>query len=130
MAAHKQCGGEAAAAELAIEEAASRGAAMAAHKWRGGEAAAAEPAVNEAAAREAQRWPRTSTAAAKRQQRSWLLMRLRLRGAAMAAHKYCGDEAAAELAVEEAASRRRSDGRAQAGRRRSGSGAGRRGGCV
>ena len=68
---------------------------------------------------------------------------------AMAAHKYCGGEAAAaELAVDEAASTRRSDGRAQAGRwrkaaserrsdgraqvlqRRSGSGAGCRGGCV
>jgi len=70
MAAHKQCGGEAAAAELAVEKAASRGAAMAAHGQCGGGAAAAEPAVDEAA------------------------------------------------------SERRSDGRAQAGRRRSGSGAG------
>jgi len=61
-------------------------------------------------------WLRTSTAAARRQQRSWLLMRLRLRGTAMAAHKYCGGEAAAaELAAHEAASERRSDGRAQAG---------------
>ena len=61
-------------------------------------------------------------AALKRQQRSWLSMRRRLRGAAMAAHKWCGGEAAAAgLAADMAARERRSDGRAQVVRRRSGS---------
>jgi len=93
---------------------------MAAHKQGGGEETAAELAVDEAAAREAQRLPHTSSAAAKRQQRSWLSTTLRLTGAAMAAYKYCGGKAAAaELAFKEAASMRRSDGRAQVLRRRS-----------
>ena len=89
-----------------------RGAAMAAHKWCGGEAAAAELAVDEAAAREAQRWPRTSMRRWGGSSGAGCRRSCGARGAAMAAHKYRGGGAASE---------RRSDGRAQVLRRRSGS---------